>query len=185
MADPITSYDRVPPPSNPDSSPFHLDGELSKLERSTASIIARLNEAPSTYATIVDLDAETAARIAADTPKATTVYVDTQDAAEAAARIAADNLKASIVYVDAQDAAETAARIAADALKAPLASPTLTGAPAAPTASPGTGGTQIATCAYADAASPWQVLKKTAAQSVTSSTTLVDVTSLTLSLIHI
>lgn len=38
------------------------------------------------------------------------------------------------------------------ALKAPLASPALTGTPTAPTASPGTGGTQIATQAYADAA---------------------------------
>ena len=38
-----------------------------------------------------------------------------------------------------------------DALKAPLASPALTGVPTAPTASPGTNNTQIATAAYADA----------------------------------
>lgn len=38
-----------------------------------------------------------------------------------------------------------------DALKAPLASPTLTGVPLAPTAAPGTNTTQIATTAYADA----------------------------------
>lgn len=37
------------------------------------------------------------------------------------------------------------------ALKAPLASPTFTGTPAAPTASPGTNTTQVATTAYADA----------------------------------
>lgn len=37
--------------------------------------------------------------------------------------------------------------------KAPLGSPALTGAPTAPTASSGTGGTQIATCGYADASS--------------------------------
>lgn len=49
-------------------------------------------------------------------------------------------------------AVETAARIAADALKANIASPTLTGTPAAPTAAPGTNTTQIATTAYATAA---------------------------------
>jgi hypothetical protein len=38
------------------------------------------------------------------------------------------------------------------ALKAPLASPTFTGTPAAPTAAPGTNNTQLATTAYVDAA---------------------------------
>lgn len=47
---------------------------------------------------------------------------------------------------------ETAARVAADALKAPLASPTLTGTPAAPTAAPGTNTTQLATTAFVAAA---------------------------------
>lgn len=42
--------------------------------------------------------------------------------------------------------------IANIALKAPLASPALTGTPTAPTAAPGTSGTQIATCGYAEAA---------------------------------
>jgi hypothetical protein len=46
--------------------------------------------------------------------------------------------------------AEAASRVAADALKAPLASPTLTGTPIAPTAATGTTTTQIATCEFVD-----------------------------------
>ena len=49
-------------------------------------------------------------------------------------------------------AATTYETITNVALKAPLASPTLTGTPLAPTATPGTNNTQIATTAYADAA---------------------------------
>jgi ABC-type Fe3+ transport system substrate-binding protein len=59
--------------------------------------------------------------------------------------------------------AETAARIAADNLLAPLASPTLTGVPAAPTAAGGTSTTQLATTAFVSSqdlgvAQTWQNL---------------------------
>ena len=52
---------------------------------------------------------------------------------------------------DANKPVSTATQTALD-LKAPLASPTLTGTPLAPTATAGTNNTQIATTAYADAA---------------------------------
>ncbi len=52
----------------------------------------------------------------------------------------------------ADDAAFATTVTNALALKAPLASPPLTGTPTTPTAAPGTGGTQIASQAYADAA---------------------------------
>ncbi len=57
-------------------------------------------------------------------------------------------VQAAVTALDAVDAAEAAARIAADALKSPLASPTFTGTPAAPTAAPGTNTTQLATTAF-------------------------------------
>jgi hypothetical protein len=58
---------------------------------------------------------------------------------------------ATTVYVDAADAVVAANAAAATALKANIASPTFTGVPAAPTATPGTNTTQLATTAYADA----------------------------------
>jgi len=57
---------------------------------------------------------------------------------------------------DANKPVSTATQSALD-LKAPLASPTLTGTPAAPTASPGTNTTQIATTAFVIANAPVQV----------------------------
>jgi hypothetical protein len=55
-------------------------------------------------------------------------------------------------FATAAVAGETTRAETAEALLAPLASPALTGAPAAPTAAPLTGDTQVATTAYADAA---------------------------------
>ncbi|MCK1367626.1 hypothetical protein [Bradyrhizobium sp. 62] len=55
---------------------------------------------------------------------------------------------ATTSYVDAADAATAATAAAATALKANIASPTFTGVPAAPTASPGTNTTQLATTAF-------------------------------------
>lgn len=58
-------------------------------------------------------------------------------------------------YPDPSFAADMATQAELDAVaaaKAPLASPTFTGTPAAPTASARTGSTQIATTAYVDAA---------------------------------
>lgn len=57
----------------------------------------------------------------------------------------------------------------ADALKAPLASPTFTGTPAAPTAAAGTNTTQIATTAFVKTATTmdYAIAKATSAQSLT------------------
>lgn len=52
------------------------------------------------------------------------------------------------------------------AAKAPLASPTFTGTPAAPTAAPLTGGTQLATAGYADAATAVEVAARIAADAL-------------------
>lgn len=62
------------------------------------------------------------------------------------------NLVGDLAALVAAVAAETAARSAADALLAPLASPTLTGVPAAPTAGAATNTTQLATTAFVQAA---------------------------------
>jgi hypothetical protein len=65
---------------------------------------------------------------------------------EATARYNADNTLFAAIT------AEQAARIAADALLAPLASPTFTGDPKAPTPAPGDNDTSLATTAYVMAA---------------------------------
>ena len=57
---------------------------------------------------------------------------------------------AAAVHVHAE--ADVTGLVADLALKAPLASPTLTGVPAAPTAAPGTNTTQLATTAFVTAA---------------------------------
>ena len=100
MTDPITSYNRVPPPSDPNSAPFHLDGELQRLEQHSASIISGLNAL--TTSTAADIAAEEAARIAADALKADITYVDTQDSTEASARAAAISALSSVYAVKAQ-----------------------------------------------------------------------------------
>lgn len=189
MTDPITSYNRVAPPSDPESSRFHLDGELSKLERSTASVITAINALPDTYATIVDLDAEETARIAADALKASIIYVDAEVLTEENARIAADALKAPLASpaftgtptaptatpaTNSTQLATTAYVDTADALKANLASPTFTGTPAAPTPSANDNSTKLATTAYVDTKNPWTMVMKAADQAITTSTTLVD-----------
>ena len=179
MVEPIANYSRVPPPLDPASANAHLDGEFNKLERTTASIASAIAALPATYATVVDLTAETSTRTAADLLKASITYVDAQDAAEAAARTAADALKATIVYVDAQDAAEAAARTAADALKAPLASPTFTGTPAAPTPTAGDSTTKLATTAFVGAAISATVAVAGSDKVVVTSTTRTDFTGLT------
>ena len=76
------------------------------------------------------------------TNAASTAYVDLSTANEAATRLAND------ITLQNNINAEAVARIAADALKADLVSPTLTGTPTAPTASPGTNTTQLATTAF-------------------------------------
>lgn len=57
---------------------------------------------------------------------------------------------------------------------APLADPVFTGVPEAPTATEGTDTTQIATTEFVQTAVKWELVKKTADQAITSSTTLVD-----------
>lgn len=59
---------------------------------------------------------------------------------------------ATTAYTDTAVAVETARAEAAEALLAPKASPTFTGTPAAPTATPGTNTTQLATTAFVEAA---------------------------------
>jgi hypothetical protein len=53
MATPIPSYNRVPPPNDPDSHPLHLDNELGKLERTTASLITTVSAIPDIYAPLI------------------------------------------------------------------------------------------------------------------------------------
>ena len=93
---------------------------------------------------------------------------DNAIAAETARALAAEqviqnDVDANETAINASLAAETAARIAdvdaeearalaAEALLAPLASPTFTGTPQAPTANAGTNTTQLATTAYVDTA---------------------------------
>lgn len=92
--------------------------------------------------------AETSARTNADMALATAINTATTNLT--------NNIASSIL-------AEANARIAADALLAPLTSPALLGVPTAPTATPGTNSTQLATTAFALAeaaalagqSSPW------------------------------
>ena len=61
MVDPVTPYNRVPPPFDPESRDSHLDGELGRLEQTTASIISRLSSAATDLETAVTaLEAEDA-----------------------------------------------------------------------------------------------------------------------------
>jgi hypothetical protein len=97
--------------------------------------------------------APTASAGASTTQIATTAFVTTAVTAEATARSTAVSNEATARFaadtaLDAALTAEAAARVAADNLKAPLASPTLTGTPLAPTASAGTNTTQIATTSF-------------------------------------
>ena len=62
---------------------------------------------------------------------------------------------------------------------APVDSPALTGVPTAPTQAQGDNSDKIATTAYADNLPKWGLAKATSDQSVSSSTTLADVTELT------
>jgi hypothetical protein len=105
-------------------------------------------------ATQVELDAEATARAGSDSTNATAIAAEASTRAsadttlqtnitnEAAARASADTTNANAI------SAEVAARIAADALLAPLASPSLTGTPTAPTAAAGTDTTQLATTGF-------------------------------------
>lgn len=61
---------------------------------------------------------------------------------------------------------ETNARIAADALLAPVASPTFTGSPAAPTPAPGTNTTRLATTAFVTAAVGVEAAARSAADAL-------------------
>lgn len=87
--------------------------------------------------------------------KATKTYVD----AEATARASAISSEASTrssadTTLQSNIDAEATTRAAADALKAPLASPTFTGDPKAPTPSAGDNDTSIATTAFVHSESP-------------------------------
>lgn len=81
-----------------------------------------------------------------DTLAAAGVATTTALAAETSRAESAESTNASAT------SAETSRAEAAEALKAPLASPALTGTPTAPTKTPLTDNTDIATTAYADAA---------------------------------
>lgn len=84
----------------------------------------------------------------ASTDLATTAYADAAVAVETARAETAEGGKATSGALTA----ETARAEAAEALLAPLASPTFTGTPAAPTKTPSTNSTAVATTAYTDAA---------------------------------
>jgi len=84
---------------------------------------------------------------------ASQVVVLTQAAGDNSTKVASTAFVFKAVYdldvaISAALGAEVQDRIDADALLAPLASPALTGVPTAPTAAPGTAGTQLATVQY-------------------------------------
>jgi hypothetical protein len=140
--------------------------DISTIETDLAAEITRATNAETAIA--ADLVAEETARIAGDAANATAIANNTADistietdlaaeitratnaetaiaadlVAEETARIAGDAANATAI------ATETTNRTNADALKADIASPTLTGVPAAPTATAGTNTTQIATTAF-------------------------------------
>jgi hypothetical protein len=97
-----------------------------------------------------NIDAETAARVAADALKAPLVSPALAGAPTAPTAPEGTNTTqiANTAFVTTAVAAEASARIAADALKAPLVSPALAGTPTAPTAPEGTNTTQIANTAF-------------------------------------
>ncbi|WP_316814421.1 hypothetical protein, partial [Pedobacter heparinus] len=82
--------------------------------------------------------------------------------------ITATNVQAAIAELDADNA-----------LKAPLASPSLTGTPISPTAVFGTNTTQLATTAFVQGATPTYA-RVTSSNATTSSTSLADITGLSL-----
>lgn len=92
MVNPVTSYNRVPPPFDPESRDSHLDGELGRLEQSTASIIARLGTVGADLATAVSTleiaDATITSNYIAADVVVTAAYI-AADAAEVTARDAA------------------------------------------------------------------------------------------------
>jgi hypothetical protein len=91
---------------------------------------------------------------------ATGDYTASEIANVPAGSIAADNVQAALNELDSEKAPTSHTHAIIDVtglqaaldLKAPLASPTLTGVPAAPTAAPGTNTTQLATTAFVEAA---------------------------------
>lgn len=89
----------------------------------------------------------------ADFPSANTAFAITYSGATSA--LVAANVQDAIDELVTNYKTADTALTAALALKAPLASPVLTGLPTTPTAAYGTGGTGIASQAYADAAA-WQ-----------------------------
>lgn len=107
---------------------------------------------------------------------AAALYNDESGAVDAATRFRINILTRATPDEDFATAADVTTSLA---LKANIASPTFTGVPAAPTAANGTNTTQVATTAFVIAnGTPWGRSYNTADQSVTSSTTLVDITNL-------
>lgn len=96
MVDPLIQYNRMPPPLDPESSTAHLDGELSRLERTTSQVIQRVTEIPALYAPLAsptltgDPKAPTPTPGDNDTSIATTAFVTAADAVVTAAYQAAD-----------------------------------------------------------------------------------------------
>jgi hypothetical protein len=99
-----------------------------------------LPSAPGTLAMTSDVATETTRAEAAEVTNATAISTETTRAETA------EGVNATAI------ATETSRAETAEALLAPKASPALTGAPTAPTASPGTNTTQIATTAFSAAA---------------------------------
>lgn len=100
MVDPVTPYNRVPPPFDPESRDSHLDGELGRLEQATASIISRLGTTATDITdAVAALEAEDADirsdYIAADVV-VTNAYI-AADAAEVIARNAAIAAEKAII----------------------------------------------------------------------------------------
>jgi hypothetical protein len=128
-------------------------GNVSGLATTATNLVGAINEVRTTAnsaAALIDDGAASATRVWSSTKTNTEITTAVSSLVNAAPG-ALDQLNelAAAIGNDANFATTLATSMA---LKAPLASPALTGAPTAPTATAGNNSTQLATTAYTDAA---------------------------------
>lgn len=165
----------------PEANPESLQAAVLALKECVENLIGTRGPERTTAATSTNLEALSETL----TATITTLDGDTTDALalkadiDSAALTGTPTAPTAAPGTNTTQLATTAFAAAADALKANLASPALTGTPTAPTAADGTNTTQIATTAFVISnGTPWGIEFQAADQSVTSSTTMVDITDL-------